>query len=108
MTEEVAWAEQLKRNWSEASYKLDETEKELGALCLDLARVSQERNELKSWAEKWSAKKKVVFQKGVMASFLKANNEKKRQLKAEKTDWSDPEPSNEEDVGGSDEISFDK
>ena len=32
-----------------------------------------------------------------MAAFLKAQNEMKKQVKAGKTDWSDPEPSDEED-----------
>ena len=32
-----------------------------------------------------------------MAAFLKAQNEMKKQVKAGKTDWSDPEPSDKED-----------
>ena len=32
-----------------------------------------------------------------MAAFLKAQNEMKKQVNAGKTDWSDPEPSEEED-----------
>ena len=59
-----------------------ETEKELAALRLELTGVANESDELKSRAEKWPAKKKVIFQKGVMAAFLKANNEMKKQLKA--------------------------
>ena len=56
---------------------------------LDFTGVANERDELKSRAEKWPTKKKVVFQEGVMAAFLKANNEIKKQLKVGKLDWSD-------------------
>lgn len=63
---------------------------------------------MKIRAAKWPGKKNVVFQKGVMAAFLKANNKMKKQLKAGKTDWSDPESSDDEGAEGSDEISFDE
>ena len=44
-----------------------------------------------------------------MASFLKAHDEMKKQIKASKIDWSDPEPSDEEeDDQGSGEISSDE
>lgn len=60
-------------------------EKELEALRLDFTGVAQKCNELNSRAEKWLAKKKALFRKGVMVAFLKAYNEMKKQVKAGKT-----------------------
>lgn len=65
---------------------------------LDFTEVAQKRNELKSRAEKWPTKKKVVYHKAFMASYLKACNDIKKQIKEGKIDWSDPEP-NVEDEG---------
>lgn len=48
--------------------------------------VAQERNELKSKAEKCPTKKTLVYRKGVMVAFLKAHNEMKKQVNASKTD----------------------
>ena len=107
--ESTARAEQLERKWSESNHKLAETEKELVALRLDFSKVAQERDDLKARSDKWPAKKAIVYRKGVMAAFLKAQNEMKKQVKAGKTDWSDPEPSeDEEDDQDSGEISSDE
>ena len=73
--ESNARAEQLERKWSESNHKLAETEKELEALRLDFSKVAQERDELKVRSDKWPAKKTIVYRKGVMAAFLKAQNE---------------------------------
>ena len=88
--ESNARVEQLKQKWSESNHKLVETEKELEALRLDFSKVAQERDELKVRSEKWPAKKAIVYRKGVMAAFLKAQNEMKKQVKAGKSDWFDP------------------
>ena len=109
VAESNARAKQLERKWFESNHKLAETEKELEALRLDFSKVAQERDELKACSDKWPAKKAIVYHKGVMASFLKAQNEMKKQVKAGKTDWSDPEPSeDEEDDQDSGEISSDE
>lgn len=64
-----------------------ETEKELEALRLDFNKVALERDELKSQAKKWPAKKKVVYHKAIMASYLKVHNDMLKHIKAKKIDW---------------------